>query len=223
MILLRPGGPASAEGQGGRALTLTTFGVGFGSRVGAGVGRAVGAGVGCGVGRIVGAGVGVGCGVAAGGGEWPPSWPSTGGEDRIGTGVGPSAVMAPLGVATGDGSVDGSVDGAFDDVGSGVTGATDSAGGCVFPGLRGGELDGPSDALPVGAGVGMPPATSLDGPGVTRPAVSATVANTRLRRPMATTRRARWAEVTTTEWAPSDRVHGVHFADGSMVAPGPWY
>jgi len=82
-----------------------------------------------------------------------------------------------------------------------------------------------SDGLPetaaVGTGLGFPPATS--GPGLagdSAPAVRATVARIRLRSPKATTRRARWAEVTTTDGLlPTGDTESC--GDGSMVAPGP--
>jgi hypothetical protein len=65
-----------------------------------------------------------------------------------------------------------------------------------------------------------PTATSAGGPGgVNRPVASATVARTRFRSPKATTRRARWAEVTTTDGLLPTGRHGVR-RDSSMVAPG---
>jgi hypothetical protein len=221
--LLWPGGPP-AVGQAGRGfLALATVGVGAGVgravgrgvgwAVGRGVGRGVGWAVGCGVGRAVGCAVGrgVGAGVVAGDGVGPPPGPKIGGFDAPGgggVGVGPTATIGLLGIGVVDGPTEGSTDGVIsgDALGSGDTGAFDPdepvGAGPPVPGEAGAEplgVDGMTEPVLPGVADGFPMAIpGLGWAGATKPAVSATVARTRFRRPMATTRRARWAEVTTT-------------------------
>jgi hypothetical protein len=134
-------------------------------------------GVGSGVGRAVAietGGVAVGCVTA------PP-----------GVGVGASATIGP---SVGDGDGDGSTDGPTDGTGSdGLASDGIGEGAGVFVGSL--VADGPGVPVGVpgdGAGVAGTPATcEAGGVGATNPAVSATVARMRFRRPMATTRRAR--------------------------------
>jgi len=154
---------------------LPTLGVGAGVAVGRGVG------FGLAVGFVVGVGLGVGVG--------PPPCARGGLLAPVGgVGVGPSATMGPLGVALAEGSTDGEgadepggVDsGGVEPVGPGVAdaGAVDSVG-----------LDGTTFEAP-----GVVVARATSGPvglGVISPAVNATVARMRFRRPRATTRRAR--------------------------------
>jgi hypothetical protein len=224
--LLWPGGPPPAVGHGGIGfLTLTTIGVGVGAGVGRAVGLAVGSGVGVGgvggvaVGREVGRGVGVERGVVVGAGVL-----TTG--VVAGVGVGPWAMVGALSVGLADGSLDG--------VGLADAGGVDSD----APGVVGDALEPDVDGLAPGGSVELPGATALgceDAPtaippfgcaGAIRPAVSATVARTRLRSPIATTRRARWAEVTTTDGLlPTGPLAEVPPgpADGSTGTPGPAY
>jgi hypothetical protein len=184
--LLWPGGPPSAVGHGGRGFcTFPSAGVGVG--VGRVVGRAICAGVA--VGRGVGAGEAVGRGVG------PPAWPRVGGV-AIGTigagvGVGPSATIGPLGVVLPDGSAD-AVSGGDSPGWDGV----DPGDSVAPPGVdgldRGGWAVSAEPGSTLADGVALPPAISrFDGVCATSPAVSATVARTRLRSPIATTRRAR--------------------------------
>jgi hypothetical protein len=198
-------------------------GLGVGRAVGCGVGRGVGWAVGCGVGWAVGGAVGravgwavgrgvggavgraVGAGVAGGVGVGPPTGPRIGGFDAAGgVGVGPTATIGLLGTGVADAGADGAI--SADALGSGDTGpcGPSEALACAPPvpfGAAGvpfgaAELPGPE---PAGAADGFPPAIpDPDWDGAMNPAVSATVARTRFRRPIATTRRARWAEVTTT-------------------------
>jgi hypothetical protein len=149
----------------------------------------------------------------------------TGGLEPIepGVGVGPWATSGPLAVGLADGSLDG--DGSTDGNGSGETRAPDADGTGVDapePGEDGVVAVG-CDELPVVAELGVmlgPSATRDGGPGgVSRPAASATVARMRFRSPKATTRRARWAEVTTTDGLLPTGRHGVR-RDDPMVAPG---
>jgi hypothetical protein len=198
--LLWPGGPPSAVGHGGIGfLTLSMIGVGVGAGVGRAVGFAVGSGVGVGgvggvaVGREVGRGVWVECGVGVGLGVLT----TTG--VVAGVGVGPWATVGALSVGLADGSPDGS--------GLADAGGVDSE----APGVEGDALGPDVDGLAPPGSEELPGATALgceDAPtaippfgwaGAIRPAVSATVARTKLRSPIATTRRARWAEVTTTD------------------------
>jgi len=187
---LWPGGPDPADGHGGRGFVdLATTGVGAG--VGFGVGLAVGRGVGAGV------AIGGGGGVAP-----PPPWTRGEGDGRVaGVGVGPSATIGLLGAGLADGvTVD--ADGAVDSDAAGwdatgplgdpdVAGLIEGLSDVVGPDETGlvGWADGPLPTAMPGLGVGV----------VTSPAVSATVARTRFRRPRATTSRARWAELTTTD------------------------
>lgn len=177
------------------------------------------------VGRAVGTGVGS---VAVG---LPPG-PRTGGVGVTAggaVGVGPTATMGLLGTGVTDGSTDGGIEGptAIDPLGCGAlgTGDPDALVGCDGPDVRDPEgvavsPDGETEALPAGAADGLPAMIpDPSGAGATNPAVSATVASTRLRRPMATTRRARWAEVTTTDGLLQAGQLGV-LGDGPMVAPG---
>jgi hypothetical protein len=164
------------------------------------------------VGRAVWRGVGVGRGVA--GGEAVGI--RTGGPDapEPGVGVGPRATIGPL--------ADGSRDGVVDDAG----GADSDAPRLGFDPAEpaGAELD-PADpaGLPrpttAGLEVATPPATCWSGRvGVSRPAVNATVARIRLRSPRATTRRARWAEVTRADGLLPTRRRSPQ-RDSAMVAP----
>lgn len=163
--------------------------------------------------------------------------PRIGGFDvagGCGVGVGTTATIGLLGVGVADGTCDGSTDagatdadGSSDPLGSGDVGGSEPVTllGCGSP-----ELD-EEDVVAVGAGgltaaelagVGeLPAAIPVPGwAGATNPAVSATVARTRFRRPNATTRRARWAEVTTTGGllqAGQRESSGT----GAMVAEGP--
>lgn len=213
--------PTTGVGAGvGRAVGCVV-GRAVGSAVGAGVGWGVGRGVGWAVGRAVGAGVnrGVGAGVGCtiGGGVEPPG--RTGGLDATegGVGVGPWATSGPLAVGLAEGSID--ADGSGDTMASeadepGVSDVPapgeegDVAVGCV-------ELP---DGAVGGATLGLT-ATSGGPGGVNRPAASATVARIRFKSPKATTSRARWAEVTTTDGLLPTGRHGVR-GDGPMVAPG---
>jgi hypothetical protein len=183
---LWPGGPPSTDGHGGLGfLGFPTAGVGVG--VGRAVGRAVGVGVP--VGLVVGAGVADGRGVG------PPPWPRIGGvaAGPAGVGVGPSATIGPLAFGLTDGSIDGVTAG--EPTGDDPVAPVD----CVGPGSV--VAVDPDELGAVGSieadeiapdGVGLPPATSgLRWGGARTPAVSATVARMRLRRPIATTRRAR--------------------------------
>jgi hypothetical protein len=182
-------------------------GSGVGFAVGAGVGFAVGSGVtGVAVGLAVGRGVAVGLGATVGEGVCV----TTGGA--VGVGVGPPATIGPLGggatgcvdgdaLAAGKGSVDGGGlcdSGAADSEAPGVVGDWPAVD--VEDGLDVAAPDDALGAIALGSGE-LPRATPRSGcAGVIRPAVSATVARMRFRSPIATTRRARWAEVTTTEW-----------------------
>jgi hypothetical protein len=222
-------------------LALTTLGGCVGAGVGRAVGRGVGRAVGWAVGRAVGCGVtvgrGVGAGVAAGVGVGPVPGPRIGGFDAAGgcgVGVGTTATIGLLGAGVADGTGDGSTDagatdagGSIDPLGSGDAGGSEPVTllGCGSP-----ELD-EEGVVAVGAGgltaaelagVGeLPAAIPVPGwAGATNPAVSATVARTRFRRPKATTRRARWAEVTTTGGLLQAGQRGV-LGDGPMVAEGP--
>ena len=233
--LLWPGG-LPADGHGGRgfpALPTTGVGAGVGRAVGWVVGRAVGCAVGVGVGwgvgrgvgwavgRAVGAGVGrdvgasVGCTV--GDGVEPPE--RTGGLEATegGVGVGPWATSGPLGVGLADGSIDTD--------GSGDTTAPDAE----EPGVSDAPIPGEEGVVAVGCaelpddgvlGALLDPTATCGGPGgVSRPAASATVARIRFRSPRATTSRARWAEVTTTDGLLPTGRHGVR-GGSPMVAPG---
>lgn len=231
-----PGG-TPAPGQAGRGfLALTTLGGCVGAGVGRAVGRGVGAAVGWAVGRAVGCGVAVGrgvdAGVAAGVGVGPVPGPRIGGFDAAGgcgVGVGTTATIGLLGVGVADGTGDGTTDagGSSDPLGSGDAGVSEPVAplACGSP-----ELD-EEGVVAVGAegltaaelaGVGeVPAAIPVPGwAGAMNPAVSATVARTRFRRPRATTRRARWAEVTTTGGLLQAGQRGV-LGDAAMVAEGP--
>ena len=179
-----------------RALELT----GAGGWVGRGVGFAVACGVGFAVGFAVGSGVR--CGVAVGASV--AATVGFGVADAA-VGLGRFATIGPLGTTGGTGSADGATDGmgfadgAIDgssegptvgatvlEVGVGVGVGTGSA----TVGLAGRELA--LGAIGDVLGVGLASAMSPGGrDGATTPAVSATVARTRLRSPMATTSRAR--------------------------------
>jgi hypothetical protein len=189
--------------------------------------------VGCGVAI----GRGVGAGVAAGVGVGRVPGPRIGGFDAAGgrgVGVGTTATIGLLGVGVADGTGDGSIDeGATDAGGSGDPLASGDAGvsepvaplGCGSPelddeGVVAVDAGGLTTAEPAGVGE-FPAAIPVPGwAGATNPAVSATVARTRFRRPRATTRRARWAEVTTTGGLLQAGQRGV-LGDGAMVAEGP--
>ena len=220
--LLWPGGPPPAVGHGGIGfLALTPIGVAVGTGVGRAVGFAVGFGVGgvggVAVGREVGRGVGVECGVVDGAGVLTTA----------GVGVGPWATVGALSVGLADGSPDGT---GLADAG-GVDSEAPGVGDALAPdvaGLADGLAPAGSEELP-----GAPALGCEDGPtaippfgwaGAIRPAVSATVARIKLRSPIATTRRARWAEVTTTDGllptGPLAEVPRVP-ADGSTGTPGP--
>jgi hypothetical protein len=211
--LALPGAPATVPGHGGFACGFfVCFGVGAG--VGCGVAGAAAAAVGRGVGRGVGGtATGVGrrtMGVACGGGGVggglmvPPLGAvgvGLGGDEAsvgaVGVGVGATATTAPLGdgsllaLAIGDGSTleIGDVDG--------EPGTPDA------PGVVG-SVDPPADVVPDGVATGLAsagldtaglrstPATPRSrwlGPPI--PTARANEANTRLRTPRATTRRAR--------------------------------
>jgi hypothetical protein len=204
-------------------------GRGVGATVGRAVGWTVGGAVACGVGWAVGCAVGrgVGAGVAVGAGVGPPPGPSIGGTDAAaGVGVGPTATSGLLGTGVADGTTDGVA--SSDPLGSGDTAACDPDGPVGWgapdsddPGVVAFVADGLAEPVLAGAADGFPPAIPVPGwAGATKPAVSATVARTRFRRPMATTRRARWAEVTTTGGLLQAGQRGV-LGDGPMVAPGP--
>ena len=226
--LLWPGGSPPADGQGGRGfLTLPSTGAVVGAGVGRAVGRGVGSGVGFGgvaVGWDVGRGVAVDPGVAVGAGVLTTI------GDVVGVGVGPWATIGPLGVGFADGSTDGSTeDGGLDDPG----GADSDPTGAVGEELAG-EVEGFEEApgtSTLGA-VDVPAAMPRFGcPDARSPAVNATVARTRLRSPIATTRRARWAEVTTTDGllptgplaevprGPADSTTGPGLARGRRLSP----
>jgi hypothetical protein len=152
-------------------------GLGVGARVGVAVGRAVGFDVGFDVGAGLGERVGVGAlvgDVEAVGMGSPPLAP----------GVGPWAIWSDeAGDALDDGGItapDGSTE---------PDGLPDGVAEPLAPG---------SDAVAVGlaAGAAEPAAMPSFGRGAKIPAVSATLARTRFRTPIATTRRARCAEVT---------------------------
>jgi len=198
-----------------------------GSVVGAGVGRAVGRGVGSGVGfgGVGGVGVGwdVGRGVAVDRGVADGAGVLTTIGDDAGVGVGPWATVGALGVGLADGSTDGWTDG--DALGD--TGGADSDPTGVVGEALAGDAEGFEEvpgATTLGAGdapAAMPRSGWL---GAINPAVNATVARTRLRSPNATTRRARWAEVTTTDGLlPTGPLAEVPRgpADGSTGTPGP--
>jgi hypothetical protein len=159
-----------------------------------------------------------------------PPGPRIGGLDAaggVGVGVGMTATIGLLGVGVGDGTTDGSPEagGSSDALGSSDAGGSDpdepvgwgspelvdeGVAALGAGGLTGAELAGATDKFP--------PAIPVPGwGGAMNPAVSATVARTRFRRPMATTRRARWAEVTTTGGLLQAGQQGV-LGDGSMVA-----
>jgi hypothetical protein len=136
-VLLWPGGPLPALGQGGRLRALTGSGVGVGWGVGRAVGRGVGTGVGFGaVGGVVGVEVGTVIGRPDGGVE------------------GRSATTIPVGVGDGEGSVDG----------AGDEGSVDGAGEGPVP--DGAGVPPPPPGVPLGAtepgtvtGVGLATAT----------------------------------------------------------------
>jgi hypothetical protein len=119
-----------------------------------------------------------------------------------GVGVGPWATSGPLGAALGAALADGSIE----EDGPGDTGGADpdepgTVGDPPGPVVDGLDAVGSEELLgAMTPGFGeVPPAMLRSGwVGVTNPAVSATVARMRFRSPIATTRRARWAEVTTT-------------------------
>jgi len=162
--------------------------------------------------------VAVDCGVAVGDGVRL----TTGGA--VGVGVGPTATIGPLGVALAEGPIDGEGLAEAGGVDSEAPGTADGVVGVPpgpdVEGLAAGG-DEPPGAATLGTGE-APPAMPRSGwAGATRPAVSATVARTRLRSPIATTRRARWLAVTTAygllptgQWRRSR-------GDPAMVAPGP--
>jgi hypothetical protein len=141
--------------------------------------------------------------------------------DEVGVGVGPWATVGALCVGLADGSTDGV---GFEDAG----GADSDA-----PGPEGGSLAVDVDGLALAGSAELPGTTTLgdgDDPratprsgcaGAIRPAVSATVARTRLRSPIATTRRARWAEVTTKTGSFRQVPWRRSLEDEPMVAPGP--
>lgn len=178
--LLWPGGPSTVPGHGGLDCSFAGFGVG----VGLGVGRGVGSGVACGVGvgRGVGFGVAAGVGVATGVGAM------TGGA--VGVGVGRTATITPGDVGVGDGSVVGKTLGAGDGDGNadGPIG-TDGCGDALVAGPEGrtGDAVGSSDP----GWFDGPPAMPSPSLGAEMPTATANVARTRLRRPRATTSRAR--------------------------------
>jgi hypothetical protein len=150
--------------------------VGVGALVGVVVGRAVGFDVGVGPGAPLGPGAPVGDVEVVGVG-WAP----------VALGVGPCAIWS---VDAGEGLDDGAPLGDIGPDGSSEPEAPPE--GAAEP------LDPGSDD---GAGTlagGAPEATAMPsfGPGAKIPAVSATLARTRFRTPIATTRRARCAEVT---------------------------
>ena len=122
-----------------------------------------------------------GVGTVAGDAEEPAS-----GDVEVGVGVGPTATIT--GLADGDvlAGTNGTPDGPCD--------PTDGDCAAVAPGDSADPLAaGPID----GCGVALAAAMSRGGTfGATTPAVSATVARMRFRRPIATTRRARCAVVT---------------------------
>jgi hypothetical protein len=185
--------------------------LGVGAVVGCGVpgtaGTAVERGVGCGVGRrTTGVAFGVGCGVGAMDGGLTGPTPGAvgvglaGGEASVGVvgvGDGPTATTTSLG----DGSLlaleiaDGSTLG-FGDV-AGEPGTPDVPGvvGPLEPPVdvvADGAVIGPETAGLEGAGLRSTPATPLLGwLGPPIPTASANDANTRLKTPRATTRRAR--------------------------------
>ena len=201
-----------------------TVGRGVGGGVGRAVGRGVGGGVGGTVGRGVDGGVAVGCGVGCG----------VDGTVAVGSIVGTGVAVACSGVGVGRCATitslgNGSELGTFD--GSTVGGGSDDDGsvdpdGALEPKDEPGAIslaDGSGDVtafddgatLAEGGASAIPPRSS----GATNPAVSATVARMRFKRPIATTRRARCAVVTV--WPGllrSDR--GTAIADRPMVAPG---
>jgi hypothetical protein len=155
--------------------TRPLTGDGFEVGVGRGVGWAVGWAVGCAVGRGVG---------PSGGGAVPV---------EPGVGVGTTATIgASVGAAELGGSADGSTEGRTDGSVEGSTVEADGPAPADVP-LGDGSVDwdGVSGS---DEGAGLPGITAIppSGPvGVTKPAVSATVARIRFRSPMATTRRAR--------------------------------
>jgi hypothetical protein len=208
-VLVLPGAPATVPGHGGLAWGFFA-GLGAGAVVGCGVpgtaGTAVGRGVGCGVGRrTTGVAFGVGCGVGAldGGLTGPLGAVGVGlagGEASVGVvgvGDGPTATTTSVGdgsalaLETGDGSAL-----EFGDV-AGEPGTPDVPGVVVPPEpgvevVADGVVIGPETAGVEGEGLRSTPATPLFGwLGPPIPTARANDANTRLRTPRATTRRAR--------------------------------
>jgi hypothetical protein len=178
--LLWPGGPSTLPGHGGLDCSFAGFGVG----VGLGVGLGVGFGVACGVGVGLGVGFGVACGVGVGLGVGPTTGVAAG------VGVGRTATITPGDVGVGDGSVVGETLGAGDGDGNadGPIG-TDGCGDPLAVGPEGatGDAEGSSDP----GRLEGPPAMTSPSLGAEMPTANANVARTRLRRPRATTSRAR--------------------------------
>ena len=183
-----PGGSPSLSGQGGSGLRTLAV-TGCGGSVGRGVGLTVGFEVGSGVALGVPVGVAVGTAVAAGVGSGVGGAGATVGLGRFAT------TGLTLGMSDGSGSADGPTDGSSDGATDGGTGGSTIV--AVGVGMGSPSVGVACAELAEGAigslvGVAPAPATSAGvrlGP--TNPAVSATVARTRLRTPMATTSRAR--------------------------------
>jgi hypothetical protein len=205
------------DGVGGRVGVGLTVGVGVlvgvGLTVGVGVRTGVGPGVavGAGVGAIVGTGVGapVGCGVGTGAVVVGTGVGWTVGSVGVGVSVAGGSVGARLGVTVAVGEADGWTPGL-------VPGCALVACGTVGEGAAPGDC--PTAVLPLGwAGWTM---GDVGIPNV--PTAKATVARARFRIPRATTRRARWTDVTAicaSRIVRHDPPSGVH-AGGRMVTPG---
>ncbi len=233
------GAVGRAVGRGVGAGVGLAVGAGVGLAVGAGVGLTLGGGTGVAVGRAVGRAVGAGVGGAVG----RAVGRAVGAGVRPGGLIGRPGVVVPEPAGAGDwpATAGGEADaGATDDDGVGTTAIPDGEADGPGPPLDDGlALDDPLAATPEGDGA------TPDAPGPTievgtcamtwlgladaaarrctstPPSPSATVARTRLTRPRARTRRARWLAVTTIRTLLPPMVRSREGPDGTRPAGHP--